>query len=67
MCFCRLFTGAKGKFLKGPFLGHFSQGILSKVNETRILAIFALLLLSPASLGFFEPALLGSLRFTWQF
>ena len=55
------FTGVKGVPLKGPFLGHFSQGNLSKVNEIvhfsdfRMFCIWSLLrlvVLTPLRLAF---------------
>ena len=51
----------QGVPLKGPFLGHFSQGNLSKVNENVLFSDFRMFCyFDPTSLGFLTPALLGS-------
>ena len=53
------FHRGKGVPLEGPFLGCFSQGILGEMNENTHFSDFRIFCYSdPASLGFFEPALL---------
>ena len=52
----------QGVPLKGPFFAHFSQGILSEMNENAPFRVFASFgILDPTSLGRFDPALLGFL------
>ena len=65
----RLLHREQGVPLKGPFLGHFSQGNFAKVNENAHFSVFCIF-------GYFDPASLGHLSllclavrayFVWQF